>query len=198
MGDIVSTVLSTISGEPIVVLAIIFFVLSNILKSNKSTEEEQQKDTSEAASTGGMTWEDMERAYGIKIDKKDEPATIDKIDAVGTIDNAESGDVHNTLDETATIDNSEPVDAYHTSEVIEPKKKKTQKSTESTLEERLAAYNRESAAALQTLELAQSEENHVTKVEKKQHRQRQPISVKEGMRWSIILDKPKALQMKSR
>lgn len=189
MGDIVSTVLSTISGEPIVVLAIIFFVLSNILKSNKSAEEEHQKDTSEATSMGGMTWEDMERAYGIKIDKKDE---------VATIDNAECRDVHNTLDETATIDNSEPVDAYHTSEVIEPKKKKTQKSTESTLEERLAAYNRESAAALQTLELARSEENHVAKVEKKQHRQRQPISVKEGMRWSIILDKPKALQMKSR
>ena len=117
MGDNVTTVLSSISGEPIVVLVIIFFVLSNILKSNKSAEEEQQKDTSEATSTGGMTWEDMERAYGIKIDKKDE---------VATIDNAECGDVHNMLDETAAIDNSEPIDAYHTSEVIEPKKKKTQ------------------------------------------------------------------------
>ena len=75
MDSILSSVLSIFSHNPIFVLGIIAYIAFSIIK-NKNTEESEEYD--EYESSGGGTWEDMEREYGISIERKvDEPSMDD-------------------------------------------------------------------------------------------------------------------------
>ena len=75
MDSILSSVLSIFSHNPIFVLGIIAYIAFSIIK-NKNTEESEEYD--EYESSGGGTWEDMEREYGISIERKvDEPSMED-------------------------------------------------------------------------------------------------------------------------
>ena len=72
MDSILSSVLSIFSHNPIFVLGIIAYIAFSIIK-NKNTEE-----SDEYESSSGGTWEDMEREYGISIERKlDEPSMDD-------------------------------------------------------------------------------------------------------------------------
>ena len=72
MDSILSSVLSIFSHNPIFVLGIIAYIAFSIIK-NKNTEESEEYESS-----GGGTWEDMEREYGISIERKvDEPSMDD-------------------------------------------------------------------------------------------------------------------------
>ena len=66
MDSILSSVLSIFSNNPIFVLAIIAYIAFTIIKS-KNTEEPEEYEDHESS---GQTWEDMEREYGISIEKK--------------------------------------------------------------------------------------------------------------------------------
>ena len=66
MDSILSSVLSIFSNNPIFVLAIIAYIAFSIIKS-KNTEEAEEYEDHESS---GQTWEDMEREYGISIEKK--------------------------------------------------------------------------------------------------------------------------------
>ena len=66
MDSILSSVLSIFSNNPIFVLAIIAYIAFSIIKS-KNTEESEEYEDHESS---GQTWEDMEREYGISIEKK--------------------------------------------------------------------------------------------------------------------------------
>ena len=68
MDSILSSVLSIFSHNPIIVLGIIAYIAFSIIKS-KNTEESDDYDNYESSSSG-QTWEDMEREYGISIEKK--------------------------------------------------------------------------------------------------------------------------------
>ena len=68
MDSILSSVLSIFSHNPIFVLGIIAYIAFSIIKS-KNTEESDEYDNYESSSSG-QTWEDMEREYGISIEKK--------------------------------------------------------------------------------------------------------------------------------
>ena len=67
MDSILSSVLSIFSHNPIFVLGIIAYIAFSIIK-NKNTEESDEYDEYESSSGG--TWEDMEREYGISIERK--------------------------------------------------------------------------------------------------------------------------------
>ncbi|MFR2884099.1 hypothetical protein [Veillonella nakazawae] len=76
MDSILSSVLSIFSHNPIFVLGIIAYIAFSIIKS-KNTEESDDYDNYESSSSG-QTWEDMEREYGISIERKvDEPSMGD-------------------------------------------------------------------------------------------------------------------------
>ena len=68
MDSILSSVLSIFSHNPIFVLGIIAYIAFSIIKS-KNTEKSDDYDNYESSSSG-QTWEDMEREYGISIEKK--------------------------------------------------------------------------------------------------------------------------------
>lgn len=78
MDSILSTVLSVFSHNPIIVLGIIAYVAFSIIR-GKNNEESDEYDSYESSSSG-MTWEDMEREYGISIERKvEEPSSQDSI-----------------------------------------------------------------------------------------------------------------------
>ena len=79
MDSILSTVLSAFTHNPIFILAIIAYIVFSFLKSSK-TEDADEYETSGAE----KTWEDMEREYGISIERKIEepPVNATSNDAV--------------------------------------------------------------------------------------------------------------------
>ncbi len=72
MDSILSTILSAFTHNPIFVLAIIAYIVFSFLKSSK-TEDADEYESSGAE----KTWEDMEREYGISIERKIEEPAID-------------------------------------------------------------------------------------------------------------------------
>ena len=66
MDSILSSVLSIFSHNPIFVLVIIGYIAFSIIR-GKNTEETEEYEDHESS---GQTWEDMEREYGISIEKK--------------------------------------------------------------------------------------------------------------------------------
>ena len=67
-----------LSHNPIIVLGIIAYVAFSIIR-GKNNEESDEYESYESSSSG-MTWEDMEREYGISIERKvEEPSSQDSI-----------------------------------------------------------------------------------------------------------------------
>ena len=167
MGDIISAILSLFIDKPIMVLVVIGYIVISFLKSAKEESNEADQD-----SYGGATWEEMERHYGITIEQKDGTADH-SYDADAYIEQAKSVDSHEpvtivgpipdelkepvrsrsvSMEETTDINrsnhseqqvNRKAYDGDTATEVVIPKKKKKKKKEEPTLQERLAAYNRE-------------------------------------------------------
>lgn len=244
MDSILSSVLSIFSNNPIFVLAIIAYIAFSIIKS-KNTKESEEYDDHESS---GQTWEDMEREYGISIEKKPiEPSPEDLLyddDFYGEIfknrpienqhpeaplrtkggrlfeyDDSEpsekSVEEHPNHDEAKTVlASNHRYDEEATKKQganILPKStssKSTSVSTNMTrsaresvtgpsLNERLAEFKRDKASKegrvlLENVGVTKTPAVTSTRSRKANH------ALKEGMKWSIILGKPKALERRYR
>ena len=211
MDSILSSVLSIFSNNPIFVLAIIAYIAFSIIKS-KNTEEPEEYEDHESS---GQTWEDMEREYGISIEKKPvEPSPEDLL-----YDDTETSEkhveVHPSNDKTQTVLASENHydEASTTQQGTHGSSKKTSikstsfstNTTRSTresvtgpsLNERLAEFKRDKASKegrvlLENVGVTTAPAVTSTGKRKANH------ALKEGMKWSIILGKPKALERRYR
>lgn len=227
MGDIIGSVISILTDNPIFALALIFIVLSNLLKSGKSSNdtsydeqyndpydtghtyennpyEENPAEGHHSRSTSSMTWEDMERAYGIKIARKDEPVPVEE-EVITPVEETFNTTVEDV--QPASVESAPPIvvaTKTETTEYVEPVKKNKKRAL--SLEERLAQYNAERTATLQELEMQEerpvldysTEKLDGVEPSEKRNRAKLTLSAKEGMKWAIILDKPKALRPKYR
>ena len=251
MDSILSSVLSIFSNNPIFVLAIIAYIAFSIIKS-KNTEESDDYDNYESSSSG-QTWEDMEREYGISIEKKPvEPSPEDllydddfyrdifknrpienqhpeaplrkKGGRLFQYDDTETSEkhveVHPSNDKTQTVLASENHydEASTTQQGTHDSSKKTSSkstgfSTSSTrlsresvtgptLSERLAEFKRDKASkegkVLLDTNVVTTSPITSTSVHTSSHRRISNHALKEGMKWSIILSKPKALERRYR
>ena len=244
MDSILSSVLSIFSNNPIFVLAIIAYIAFSIIKS-KNTEEAEEYEDHESS---GQTWEDMEREYGISIEKKPvEPSPEDllydddfyrdifknrpienqhpeaplrkKGGRLFQYDDTETSEkhveVHPSNDKTQTVLASENHydEASTTQQGTHGSSKKTSikstsfstNTTRSTresvtgpsLNERLAEFKRDKASKegrvlLENIDVTAAPAVTSTGKRKANH------ALKEGMKWSIILGKPKALERRYR
>ena len=244
MDSILSSVLSIFSHNPIFVLGIIAYIAFSIIKS-KNTEESDEYDNNESS---GQTWEDMEREYGISIEKKPvEPSPEDllydddfyreifknrpienqhpeaplrpKGGRLFQYDDSETSEKH--VEEHPSNDKAQTVLAseHHYDEAsttqqgthVSSKKtsiKSTSFSTNTTrstresvtgpsLNERLAEFKRDKASKegrvlLEHVSVTTAPAVTSTRKRKANH------ALKEGMKWSIILGKPKALERRYR
>ena len=211
MDSILSSVLSIFSNNPIFVLAIIAYIAFTIIKS-KNTEEAEEYEDHESS---GQTWEDMEREYGISIERKpEEPSAQDLL-----YDDSEPSENH--AEEHPNDDTSKTVLAanHHYDEAVTTKQgtdissksassKSTSFSTSTTrlgreavtgtpLNERLAEFKRDKASKegrvlVEKADVTTAPAVTSTRSRKSNH------ALKEGMKWSIILGKPKALERRYR
>ena len=244
MDSILSSVLSIFSHNPIFVLGIIAYIAFSIIKS-KNTEESDEYDNNESS---GQTWEDMEREYGISIEKKPvEPSPEDllydddfyrdifknrpienqhpeaplrkKGGRLFQYDDTETSEkhveVHSSNDKTQTVLASEDHydEASTTQQGTHGSSKKTSSKSTSfststtrsaresvtgpSLTERLAEFKRDKAfkegrVLLESVGVTTTPAVTSTRKRKANH------ALKEGMKWSIILGKPKALERRYR
>lgn len=213
MDSILSSVLSIFSYNPIFVLAIIAYIAFSIIKS-KNTEESDDYDNYESSSSG-QTWEDMEREYGISIEKKPvEPSPEDLLYDVSKssekhVEAKPSDDKSKTV-LTANHHYDEPVTTQQGTEIssMSTSSKSTSFSTHKarsdresvtgpSLNERLAEFKRDKASKegrvlLENVGVTTAPAATSTGKRKVNH------ALKEGMKWSIIFDKPKALERRYR
>ena len=211
MDSILSSVLSIFSNNPIFVLAIIAYIAFSIIKS-KNTEEPEEYEDHESS---GQTWEDMEREYGISIEKKPvEPSPEDLLYDVSKssekhVEAKPSDDKSKTV-LTANHHYDEPVTTQQGTHGSSKKTsiKSTSFSTNTTrstresvtgpsLNERLAEFKRDKASKegrvlLENVGVTTAPAVTSTRKRKANH------ALKEGMKWSIILGKPKALERRYR
>jgi len=215
MDSILSSVLSIFSHNPIFVLGIIAYIAFSIIK-NKNTEESEEYDEYESSSGG--TWEDMEREYGISIERKvDEPSMEDlsKVDDFYR-DSYEDKPIVNQQPESPsqTMEdihfNEEAAAVQRDIEVLSMKSSSSNPSyttsktrldreavTGPTLSERLAEFKRDKASKegrvlVEKVGVITAPAVTSTRSRKSNH------ALKEGMKWSIILGKPKALERRYR
>ena len=203
MDSILSSVLSVFSQNPIIVLGIIAYVAFSIIR-GKNNEESDEYESYESSSSG-MTWEDMEREYGISIERKvEEPSSQDSILTVDdtSFGNRPKDDVSTPA--TATQQDTEVLSKKRTSSSSSYTTSTTRLSREATtgpsLNERLAEFKRDKASkegrvlvesvGVTTAPTAPAVTS--TRRNKSNH------ALKEGMKWSIILGKPKALERRYR
>ena len=196
MDSILSSVLSIFSHNPIFVLGIIAYIAFSIIKS-KNTKESDDYENYESSS---RTWEDMEREYGISIEKKPvEPSPEDLLydDKSKTV-----LAVNHHYDEAVTTQQDGDVSSKSTSS------KSTSFSTNTTrleresvtgpsLKERLSEFKRDKASKegrvlVEKVGVTTAPAVTPTRSRKSNH------ALKEGMKWSIILGKPKALERRYR
>ena len=251
MDSILSSVLSIFSNNPIFVLGIIAYIAFSIIKS-KNTEESDDYDNYESSSSG-QTWEDMEREYGISIEKKPvEPSPEDllydddfyrdifknrpienqhpeaplrkKGGRLFQYDDTETSEkhveVHPSNDKTQTVLASENHydEASTTQQGTHGSSKKTSSKSTSfststtrstresvtgpTLSERLAEFKRDKASkegkVLLDTNVVTTSPITSTSVHTSSHKRISNHALKEGMKWSIILSKPKALERRYR
>ena len=211
MDSILSSVLSIFSNNPIFVLAIIAYIAFSIIKS-KNTEEAEEYEDHESS---GQTWEDMEREYGISIEKKPvEPSPEDLLYDVSKssekhVEAKPSDDKSKTV-LTANHHYDEPVTTQQGTEIssMSTSSKSTSFSTHKarsdresvtgpSLNERLAEFKRDKASKegrvlLENIGVTTAPAVTSTGKRKANH------ALKEGMKWSIILGKPKALERRYR
>ena len=182
MDSILSTILSAFTHNPIFVLAVIAYIVFSFLKSSKNEDADEYEN-----SGAEKTWEDMEREYGISIERKIEEPSF----------NATSNDTVHQLPNTQI--------SYQQS-AEQPKKEQPKKREEhkvstsktvavSTLTERLAEFKRQKAMEEVKIPFVDVE-THTKPVTKKARKSCHDI--KEGMKWAFILEKPKALRHRAR
>ena len=213
MDSILSSVLSIFSYNPIIVLGIIAYVAFSIIR-GKNSEESDEYESYESSSSG-MTWEDMEREYGISIERKvEEPSAQDLL-----YDDSEPSENH--VEEHPNDDTSKTVLAanHHYDEAVTTKQgtdissksassKSTSFSTSTTrlgreavtgapLNERLAEFKRDKASKEGRVLVEKAGVTTVSAVTSTRSR-KSNHALKEGMKWSIILGKPKALERRYR
>ena len=244
MDSILSSVLSIFSNNPIFVLAIIAYIAFSIIKS-KNTEEAEEYEDHESS---GQTWEDMEREYGISIEKKPvEPSPEDllydddfyrdifknrpienqhpeaplrkKGGRLFQYDDTETSEkhveVHPSNDKTQTVlasenhydeasttqqgthDSSKKTSIKSTSFSTNTTRSTRESVTGPSLNERLAEFKRDKASKegrvlLENIGVTTAPAVTSTRKRKANH------ALKEGMKWSIILGKPKALERRYR
>ena len=244
MDSILSSVLSIFSNNPIFVLAIIAYIAFSIIKS-KNTEEAEEYEDHESS---GQTWEDMEREYGISIEKKPvEPSPEDllydddfyrdifknrpienqhpeaplrkKGGRLFQYDDTETSEkhveVHPSNDKTQTVlasenhydeasttqqgthDSSKKTSIKSTSFSTNTTRSTRESVTGPSLNERLAEFKRDKASKegrvlLENIDVTTTPAVTSTGKRKANH------ALKEGMKWSIILGKPKALERRYR
>ena len=192
MDSILSSVLSIFSNNPIFVLGIIAYIAFSIIKS-KNTEEADDYDNYESSSSG-QTWEDMEREYGISIEKKPvEPSPEDFKTVLAS---------ENHYDEASTMQQGTHGSSKKTSSKSTSFSNNTTRSaresvTGPSLTERLAEFKRDKASKegrvlLENVGVTTAPAVTSTGKRKANH------ALKEGMKWSIILGKPKALERRYR
>jgi len=194
MDSILSSVLSIFSNNPIFVLAIIAYIAFSIIKS-KNTEEAEEYEDHESS---GQTWEEMEREYGISIEKKPvEPSTEDLL---------YDDDFYRDIFKNRPIENQHPeaplrkkggrlfqYDDTETSEKhveVHPSNDKTQTVLASENHYDEASTTQQGTHGNVSVTTAPA----VTSTRKRKANH----ALKEGMKWSIILGKPKALERKYR
>ena len=254
MDSILSSVLSIFSHNPIFVLGIIAYIAFSIIKS-KNTEESDEYDNYESSSSG-QTWEDMEREYGISIEKKPvEPSPEDllydddfyreifknrpienqhpeaplrkKGDGLFQYDtdtdpkpSQQPVEEHQNNDKAQTVLASEHHydEASTTQQGTHVSSKKTSSKstglttsttrlsresvTGPTLSERLSEFKRDKASkegkVLLDTNVVTTSPITSTSVHTSSHKRISNHALKEGMKWSIILSKPKALERRYR
>lgn len=187
MDSILSTVLSAFTHNPIFVLAIIAYIVFSFLKSSK-TEDADEYETSGAE----KTWEDMEREYGISIERKIEEPSVNATsnDAV-----YQSSNTQISYNQSAEQPKKEQPKKEESKQREEHKVSTSKTVAVSTLTERLAEFKRQKAMEEVKIPLVDVE-THTKPVTKKARKSRHDI--KEGMKWVFILEKPKALRHRAR
>ena len=183
MDSIFSTVLSIFQNNPIIVLVIVGYIVFPFLKSSKNDEANEHTD-----SGSEKTWEDMEREYGISIERKIDEPSVDDV--------SDHNDGYRLPDSKMSYKQS----------TEKPKKEQLKKQDEhklstskavavSSLIERLAEVKLQ-----KTMEEGKSLSNaisaHTNPAMKKACKSRHDI--KEGMKWAFIFEKPKALRHRAR
>ncbi len=216
MDSILSTVLSIFSHNPIIVLGIIAYVAFSIIR-GKNSEESDEYDNYDnyGTSSSGQTWEDMEREYGISIERKPvEPSAEDLLYDVSKpsekhVEAKPSDDKSKTVlaanhhyDEPVTTQQGTEISSKSTSS------KSTSFSTHKTrsdretvtgpsLNERLADFKRDKASKEGRVFVEKDGVTTAPAVTSTRSR-KSNHALKEGMKWSIILGKPKALERRYR
>ena len=187
MDSILSTILSAFTHNPIFVLAVIAYIVFSFLKSSKNEDADEYEN-----SGAEKTWEDMEREYGISIERKIEEPPV----------NATSNDtVYQSPNTQISYKQSAEQPKKEQSKKEQPKKREEQKVSTSktvavsTLTERLAEFKRQKAMEEVRVPLVDVE-THMKPVTKTARKSRHDI--KEGMKWAFILEKPKALRHRAR
>ncbi len=182
MDSILSSVLSIFSHNPIFVLAIIGYIAFSIIR-GKNTEEPEEYEDHESS---GQTWEDMEREYGISIEKKPvEPSPEDLLyDEASTTQQGTHGSSKKTSIKSTSFSTNTTRSARES-------------VTGPSLNERLAEFKRDKASKegrvlLENIGVTTAPAVTSTGKRKANH------ALKEGMKWSIILGKPKALERRYR
>ena len=192
MDSILSSVLSIFSNNPIFVLGIIAYIAFSIIKS-KNTEESDGYDNYESSSSG-QTWEDMEREYGISIEKKPvEPSPED----FKTVLASENHYDEASTTQQGTHSSSKKTSSKSTSFSTNTTRSTRESVTGPSLNERLAEFKRDKASKegrvlLENVGVTTAPAVTSTGKRKANH------ALKEGMKWSIILGKPKALERRYR
>ena len=218
MDSILSSVLSIFSHNPIFVLGIIAYIAFSIIK-NKNTEESDEYDEYESSSGG--TWEDMEREYGISIERKlDEPSMDDLskaddfyrdpyedkpiVDQQPEAPSQTMKDIHFNEEAAAAQRDIEALSTKSSSSTPNYNTSKTRLDREAvtspTLSERLAQFKRDKAAKegqvfIENVGITLASTAPATTSTRGRKTNR---ALKEGMKWSIILSKPKALERRYR
>ena len=215
MDSILSTVLSIFSHNPIIVLGIIAYVAFSIIRGKNSEESDEYDYDNYGTSSSGQTWEDMEREYGISIERKpEEPSEQDLLYDVSKpsekhVEAQPNDDKSKTVlaanhhyDEAATTQQgadrpTKSTPSKSTSFSTQKTRSDRESVTGPSLNERLAEFKRDKASKegrvlVEKVNVTTAPAVTSTSGRKSNH------ALKEGMKWSIILGKPKALERRYR
>ncbi|PQL21146.1 hypothetical protein VEHSUH05_01610 [Veillonella denticariosi JCM 15641] len=205
MDSILSTVLSIFEHNPVFALMIIGYVLFSFLKNSKSKDSQDSDEEAYTSYSNSeeMTWEDMEKEYGISIERKEASSEPDVERTVERAAEEQATSFKTTTQEPETVESqktvAKPVQDKPTgsSNPIGTATGTAGGSVEGpTLQERLAAFKRDKAGKIGKV-LADNIGVTASSITKPKVNKKH-LSVREGMKWSFILGKPKALERRYR
>ncbi|ETS91700.1 hypothetical protein HMPREF1521_1213 [Veillonella sp. AS16] len=205
MDSILSTVLSIFEHNPVFALMIIGYVLFSFLKNSKSKDSQSSDEEAYTSHSNAeeMTWEDMEKEYGISIERKEAPSEPDVERTIERAAEEQEPSFKTTIQEPETVESQKTV-AKHTQDKPEGSSNPIGEATGATggsvegptLQERLAAFKRDKAGKIGGV-LADNMGVTASSITKSKVNKKH-LSVREGMKWSFILGKPKALERRYR